>query len=347
MRESSTSRYFRIVRDPDGPPLAQAFLVVAVVTILITRLYLELADYPQVGGGNLHIAHALYGGALMMLTLLIGWSFHGVAVRVACVLLGGVGFGLFLDEVGKFVTRNNDYFYGPSAEIMFLLVVVLVLAGQVVRDVKPLSVTEKVAAAAAIATDGIAHGLSSERRTLALRYLDGARADGADPSTLDCLHELITSADDVPGYAGPARVLTATTLVGVFGRPRWVTVAAWVLLGMALLAWAGNVIELLAGSNPRVGRADSTTDSVSMSAIVLACIQGITVLSLVVALIARRRTDSDWPLRLLRYAAIFYGLFGAAMGFVIVEFGGLFVLVIGMAAYAIFSLQLRLQSTEE
>jgi hypothetical protein len=34
-------------------------MVVAILTILITRLYLYLAGYPQVGGGSLHIAHAL------------------------------------------------------------------------------------------------------------------------------------------------------------------------------------------------------------------------------------------------------------------------------------------------
>ena len=51
--------------------------MIAIATILITRLYLQLTGYPQVGGGDLHIAHALYGGALMMLALLIGWLILG------------------------------------------------------------------------------------------------------------------------------------------------------------------------------------------------------------------------------------------------------------------------------
>lgn len=38
-----------------GSGSAEAFVLIAIATILLTRLYLELTGYPQVGGGNLHI----------------------------------------------------------------------------------------------------------------------------------------------------------------------------------------------------------------------------------------------------------------------------------------------------
>lgn len=130
-----------------------------------------MTGYPQVGGGNLHIAHALWGGTLMMLALVTGWLLIGAGARVAAVVMGGVGFGLFLDEVGKFVTKNNDYFYGPAAEIIYILVVLLLVGARVVRDFRPLTARESLASAAVIAADGVARGVADRRRQLGLALL--------------------------------------------------------------------------------------------------------------------------------------------------------------------------------
>jgi hypothetical protein len=36
------------------------FLVAFAVTVIVTLVYLELANYPQIGNSVLHIAHALW-----------------------------------------------------------------------------------------------------------------------------------------------------------------------------------------------------------------------------------------------------------------------------------------------
>jgi hypothetical protein len=188
----------RLLRNAYGSTAAEAFMIVTILTILITRLDLEISGYPQVGGGSLHIAHALYGGALMMAALLLGWMFLGFGVRVLCILVGGIGFGLFLDEIGKFVTKDNDYFFAPSAVIMYILVAFVLVLARVVRDARPPSAQESLANAATIAAEGVARGLPEQRREWAIRMVDRAQADGADPVTTASIRTVITARPAAP-----------------------------------------------------------------------------------------------------------------------------------------------------
>src|SRR3954452_1537946 len=86
-------------------------LVSCALTVAVTRLFLVLTGYPQIGNSTFHLAHALWGGLALflagMMTLIV--QNRGAAVIIA--LLTGVGFGLFVDEVGKFITQKNDYFF--------------------------------------------------------------------------------------------------------------------------------------------------------------------------------------------------------------------------------------------
>jgi hypothetical protein len=54
------------------------------------------------------------GRALLAVAVFALLSFVGPVARPFAALLGGVGFGLFIDEVGKFVSSDTDYFYRPG-----------------------------------------------------------------------------------------------------------------------------------------------------------------------------------------------------------------------------------------
>ena len=103
-------------------------LVAFAVTVIVTRVYLELADYPQIGNDVLHIAHALWGGLLLFVAALLPLALANRWAIQASALLGGIGTGLFIDEVGKFITQANDYFFPPALSIIygFFLLTVLV-----------------------------------------------------------------------------------------------------------------------------------------------------------------------------------------------------------------------------
>jgi hypothetical protein len=48
------------------------------------------------------------------------------AKRIGAVV-GGLGFGLFLDELGKFITRENDYFFQPTIALIYVVFIALFL----------------------------------------------------------------------------------------------------------------------------------------------------------------------------------------------------------------------------
>ena len=51
----------------------------------------------------------------MVLAIGILLIFLGRGARRPAALIGGVGFGFFIDELGKFITEDNDYFFKPAA----------------------------------------------------------------------------------------------------------------------------------------------------------------------------------------------------------------------------------------
>lgn len=111
----------RLVRRAGAPKLVLNVLIAFGATILLTRLFLELTGYPRLGSDTLHIAHLLYGGIALAAASLLMLVFASPTAQTIGSLLTGIGLGLFFDEVGKFITANNDYFYKPAAPIIYLL----------------------------------------------------------------------------------------------------------------------------------------------------------------------------------------------------------------------------------
>ncbi|MEO8394193.1 MAG: hypothetical protein ABI700_14480, partial [Chloroflexota bacterium] len=92
----------------------------------LTRVYLELTGFPQIGNGILHIAHVLWGGLLLFIAALLPQLIANRWVFKLSALLSGIGVGLFIDEVGKFITANNNYFFPFAAPIIYAFFMITV-----------------------------------------------------------------------------------------------------------------------------------------------------------------------------------------------------------------------------
>src|SRR5918997_1555219 len=125
MRAATEKGTRRVPRYLNFGDLHEKFIVSAVLTVLLIRTELWLTNYPQLGGGGLHIAHMLWGGLLMLVALGLLLTYLGRFPLVPAAIVGGVGFGFFIDELGKFITSDNDYFYRPTAALIYLIFLAL------------------------------------------------------------------------------------------------------------------------------------------------------------------------------------------------------------------------------
>jgi hypothetical protein len=128
------------VRQQDAEDYLLITLVSFALTVSITRLFLNMTGYPQIGGGDLHIAHVLWGGLILFVAALLPLIFANRWVLTLEAFLAGIGVGLFIDEVGKFITRTNNYFYPSAAPIIyafFLITVLIYLRTRVRRKKDP------------------------------------------------------------------------------------------------------------------------------------------------------------------------------------------------------------------
>ncbi len=130
------------LRDMRAGSRLQSFLVSAIVSVLFLRLALGLLHYPQLGGARLHVAHMLWGGFFMLAAIVALLSFVAKEIQQLAAVVGGIGFGTFIDEVGKFVTRDNDYFYRPAVAMIYVIFIMVYLAIRAIQTVRSYSERE-------------------------------------------------------------------------------------------------------------------------------------------------------------------------------------------------------------
>jgi hypothetical protein len=316
-----------LVRDRQAWQHLEAFVICAVVTILVTRAFLSATGYPKVGSGGLHIAHMLWGGLLLLIAQLLTLSYLGPVTKPLAAALGGVGFGLFIDEVGKFVTADNNYFYQPAVAIMYVVFTLIVLAGRLLHDRRSRGPAEQVANAAAIAAEGAAAGLSKSRRAIANRLLMLAARGGADEGLTSALSTVVAQCPD--RRTGPPVFQTLRHRLSALLPQGWILV--WLvnilLIGQAAFAIV-DALQAFPGPDPMTVLGQFTS----------ALVAGLLAVS---ALVVQWSRDRAVVLQMTRYSALVTVLFTEVFDLARQEFGGLIGVAIGLFSLAVVALHER------
>jgi hypothetical protein len=193
------------VRNLEASEYFEVFLVSAVSSILIIRLFLRLTGYPQIGNSNLHIAHLLWGGLAMLISIMILLFFLSRRVEWWAALFGGVGFGTFIDEVGKFVTQDNDYFFQPAAAIMYVIFILIYVVIHTIQTHWRYTKQEYLINAIEGLKEIAIRDLDEGEKNRAIDYLN--RSDPADPLVVSTKNLLLnTRASAIPRPGAYARL---------------------------------------------------------------------------------------------------------------------------------------------
>jgi hypothetical protein len=197
VREHWRIGHGRFTRDVDGARYAELFLVSSISSVIVIRSFLALTGYPQMGNSTLHIAHMLYGGLFMLVALLLLLLFYSRVWKGLAAVLGGIGFGTFIDELGKFITSDNDYFFQPTISLIYVIFMGIFLATRAVSHHADPTIEEKLIFGLAAAQAAVLGTLDEAQRRRALRYLD--ECDASDPATAS----LRTTLVNIPARPDP------------------------------------------------------------------------------------------------------------------------------------------------
>jgi hypothetical protein len=189
------------IRAFEAPDLLELSLVASVSTVLLVRLVLHLTGYPSVGGDVLHVAHVLWGGLLMLAALIVALSFLDRPTLRLVAIVGGVGFGLFIDEIGKFVTRSNDYFFQPAVALIYVVFVSLFLIIHTIHRRRTCTTEEYLLNALREVEELARRDLDTRERERALEYL--SRSDPHHP-LVGPLHRTLAQIEPIPWSGQPA-----------------------------------------------------------------------------------------------------------------------------------------------
>jgi hypothetical protein len=219
-----------------------------VISVLVIRWALTITGFPRLGGGGLHIAHMLWGGGLMLVAILLMLAYLDRSILHAAAIIAGLGFGTFIDEVGKFITADNDYFFRPAVAVIYVVFVIVFLVARALIGHRALSRDEALANVLDMLEPRLGQPLEGDDRRAITDLLDQADNDTGLGKAIRTYLDTLPSRPNEESWweTGPHRV--ARAYVRMARHPAYSRALTTLVLVYAAGAVVGSV--LLATSAP-------------------------------------------------------------------------------------------------
>ena len=209
---SATSVELLPVHSPVRRLFAERYLLITLLSfalsVTLTRLFLNLTGFPKLGSGGLHIAHILWGGLLLFAASLLPLIYANRWILDVSAFLSGVGVGLFIDEVGKFITAQNDYFFPAAAPIIYAFFLLTLLIYSLLRREKKPDQRRNIYLALERLEDVVDHDLSPREKDEIMSLLKDIPGQPSNPQLSSLAKSL-------------ARYLHSHQLHLVVEKPNW------------------------------------------------------------------------------------------------------------------------------
>ena len=200
----------RLTRNIEAPLLFESFFVAAVASFLGIRWFLAATGYPRIGSAGIHIAHMLWGGLLLLAAVLFLIAFLDRSVSHAAAVIAGLGFGTFIDEIGKFVTSDNDYFFRPAIALIYAVFVIVFVVARALLGRRRVTGDEALANALGLMAGASPRGLEPDDRARIRELLD--LADAADRRT-GIAARYLAAIPAIPDHDGPVAIVRSRLAV--------------------------------------------------------------------------------------------------------------------------------------
>jgi hypothetical protein len=252
----------------------------------------------------------LPGGLLMLFALVLLVAFYGRFARQMGAFLGGVGFGTFIDELGKFVTRDNDYFYRPTIALIYIVFVLTYLLIRHLSQTSQASPEVYLVNALQEMENVVVADLDPAERERALEFL--AHADPASPLTR-AMRRMLRRSDLVepapPNRFAQLRRAASRHYTRLAERPGFARAVAiffaaqlviMLMHGLALLLRSQLTVPLISGLPP-LSRLEAGFSWIDYLQLATGAFSAVLILSGIGRILLGQRVRA---LRLFRYAVI-------------------------------------------